>query len=208
MKRGWMPENNNEFLPEIRNEFSDGTGLQELFKFVWAIISTMQNWSDNTLGRMPGYRDRIAHVPLDGNEGGLNLNMPDQLILNLGERGKATGAQFVQRFALGAHPVMDWENHRWLRLRSALASLGDTIKKLEVSCAHQPSAGPDYERWLGQTNLKDAPSYEFVSQGQRQLALDTLRDLRAIAAKLQAAQDPLETRAPRPRPELRPRPRI
>jgi predicted acylesterase/phospholipase RssA len=207
MKRGWMPANNGEFLPEIRNEFSASDGLPGIARFIGSIIGTMQNWSDNTLGRMPGYRDRIAHVPLKGDEGGLNLNMPDTLIQALGDRGRETGIQFIERFGEGSHP-MNWENHRWLRLRSALASLGDTIKRLELSCSQEPPAGLKYEDWLKQADLGDAPSYKFVNHSQRQLALETLRDLRAIAARLNAASDALDAKAPRPRPELRPRPRI
>src|SRR5439155_23097721 len=51
-------------------------GSTRLLGFLSAILAAMQNWSDNTQARLPGYRDRIATVTLTDEEGGLNLNMP------------------------------------------------------------------------------------------------------------------------------------
>jgi hypothetical protein len=40
---------------------------------------------------MPGYRDRVVHVKLAEDEGGLNLSMPPKIIEALGERGELAG---------------------------------------------------------------------------------------------------------------------
>jgi hypothetical protein len=209
MKSGWMPADNNEGIKETWNNFHEGHGIGRIFGFLGSIIVTMQNWSDNTLSRMPGYRDRISHVPLKPSEGGLNLDMPQRLIIELGRRGSETGKEFVRRFASGTEPKMNWDNHRWLRLRSLLASLESTLEGMETGCAYKPQSGFTYEDWLKQTNLDDAPCYKFQNQDQRKLALETIQQIRDLVQnKLQPAKTPLEKKAPRPRPELRPRPQI
>jgi len=38
---------------------------------------------DNTQLQVPGYRDRVVHVYVDKDEGGLNLNMPPQYVKRL-----------------------------------------------------------------------------------------------------------------------------
>ncbi|PAM50680.1 hypothetical protein CEJ63_22415, partial [Acinetobacter baumannii] len=48
----------------------------ELGRFLFAVVATMQNWRDLLQARAPGYRDRIVHVSLQGDEGGMNLDMP------------------------------------------------------------------------------------------------------------------------------------
>jgi hypothetical protein len=40
---------------------------------------------------MPGYRDRVAHVNVDDDEGSLNLTMPDRYIERLSKRGEFAG---------------------------------------------------------------------------------------------------------------------
>lgn len=56
--------------------------------FISAIINTMQNWNDNTVRLMPGFRDRVARVRLEDGEGGMNLNMEPHIIEDLVERGR------------------------------------------------------------------------------------------------------------------------
>lgn len=208
LAKPWMPLKNNQGIQESWNNFDATTGLGSIFRFVGAIIGTMQNWSDNSLLRIPGYRDRIAHVGLTSSEGGLNLDMPKERIETLGQRGAAAGREFVRRFASDEEKTMNWQNHRWLRLRSTLASLEEMLKRFECGCA-QPLAGDSgYEDWLRQTARGQEPSYAWRNQEQRAAALVAIQQLRALARQLSANPDSLEVGAPRPRPELRPRPRI
>jgi len=211
MQRGWMPANNGEGLAETWNDLETTGGLAGVFGFVGAIIGTMQNWPDNSLARMPGYRDRISHVPLKPTEGGLNLAMPRELIEALGARGELTGAEFVRRFATDQEPLMNWDNHRWIRLRSLLANLESLASRMEVALAYAAVKSPSqsYEHWLKTTPVGSGPRYPFVTDDQRNLALEMIRRIRDLAqTELEHARTPLETKAPRPRPELRPRPRI
>src|SRR5438876_9036323 len=58
------------------DNFDRGSNRARLFGFFGAIINTMQNWRDRLQTTAAGYRDRIVHIKLCANEGGLNLNMP------------------------------------------------------------------------------------------------------------------------------------
>lgn len=194
-------------------------GLAQLGGFLSSILNAMQNWADNTQARLPGYRDRIAIVSLTDEEGGLNLNMPHCRIDKLAGRGQEAGTEFAKRFAT-PHPdcVLDWRNHRWVRLRSALGALEEDLVKLDRSCAQPLSADQPYDVWAATADNDSLPSYRWEScapgadwKAQRALAAQTLEALRQCAQALEKISAPagaLATGAPRPRPELRVRPRI
>lgn len=167
----------------------------------------MQNWSDNTLSRMPGYRDRIANVELTAEEGGLNLQMPSERIGALSERGTNAASEFIRRFATTEEPVMNWPNHRWIRLRSMLGSVVEMAQAIDRTCANPQANDPAYDVWLRDTSVGDAPSYQWSNVPQRALAIETIAALRDIAHKWTDGQIDAAAKAPRPRPELRPRPR-
>lgn len=48
--------------------------------FLFSIVNSARNWVDSLQAMVPGYRDRIAHIFLDANEGGLNLTMPIEVV--------------------------------------------------------------------------------------------------------------------------------
>ena len=111
-----LAENNNQGRHGVWNDL--GVGEPSLPRFVGAILATMQNWVDNAQMVMPGYRDRIVTVRLAPEEGGTNLDMDQQRITGLGERGQRAADVLVERFT-GA----GWANHRWVRFRSVLGML-------------------------------------------------------------------------------------
>jgi predicted acylesterase/phospholipase RssA len=201
----WMPPSNNAGIHDRWASVGETGGVRALFGFIGAIISTMQNWSDNTLSRMPGYRDRIAHVALTKEEGGLNLQMPASRIEHLSRLGKAAAVEFTRRFAEPREAPMNWENHRWIRLRSMLASVVEMATTIDHRCAHPAAGDEPYDLWLETMAVGDAPSYRWPNKTQQALALKTLRILRDLARQWEG-EDPGDG-APRPRPELRPRPR-
>jgi predicted acylesterase/phospholipase RssA len=195
------------------------SGVAQLTGFLGAIMNAMQNWSDNTLARLPGFRDRIAVITLSKDEGGLNLNMPETRINKLSARGMGAGAEFVARFATCTSPSkLNWPNHRWVRLRAGLAAIEENLLRLEYSCAEPLNNDPPYDAWMKDTENTNVPSYPWVADGQggnwraqRQLAENTLATLRRCAQALKpgtAGSAPLAEGAPRPRAELRVRPRV
>jgi hypothetical protein len=222
----WMPSTNSPGTEHWTRFDHDATAahkplpcLTQLCGFLSAILNAMQNWSDNAQTRLPGYRDRIATVGLSADQGGLNLNMPKSRIDTLANYGGDAGVEFVKRFAVPDPGCrLDWSNHRWVRLRSALAALEEDLIKLDTSCAAPLKPDQPYDVWLKTTDNDVIPSYKWEPVTpdhdwtyQRDLAVKTLAALRACAQALQQIPNdpaPLSLGSPRPRPELRIRPRI
>jgi predicted acylesterase/phospholipase RssA len=153
--------------------------------FLGAAVKTMQNRVDEGQMRAPGYRDRVAHVELTDDEGGMNLNMKRPKIERLSERGRDAAAFLAEAFqADPATQTITWDNHRWIRLRSAFAAL----EQMHVEFAEGFDGGaPDIERgWRSYRELLDrgedvAPtSYKMESTDERNRAkreVTALRDL-------------------------------
>jgi predicted acylesterase/phospholipase RssA len=122
-------ESKNVYLPS-NNQGGRLIGFNRpvgIFGFLRAILDTMQNWNDTTQAVMPGFRDRIVTVLLADDEGGLNLDMPSEILKRLKARGAAAGKLIAERFADDtATPTtarMGWANHRWLRYRTTMGAL-------------------------------------------------------------------------------------
>jgi hypothetical protein len=182
--------------------------LQKLLGFIWAMVGTMQNWTDTTQGRLPGYRDRIVTVPLKPDEGGLNLNMPKGLISALSERGREAADLLQKHFDVPPQEAsMTWDNHRWIRLRSVLAALEKSLQQMLMACDHPENGDIGYENWVAQiqSGQKEFPSYPMtkVQLGAARQTLAQLRAIQQIWSNTTAAEG-----SPRPRPILRPRPQI
>ena len=202
----FMPASNGGGILEHWNRFEKpGTGdCQRLIGFAGAVFSALHNWSDNFLARMPAYRDRIAHVQLDVGQGGLNLDMPMPLVDALAARGAAAGTMLRERFA-NDMSELDWPNHRRVRLRSFLAAMEETLLQVDAVCANPELGDPEFASVIDQLT---AGAYAWDSSEQRDAAAAMLAALRAIARTHEASAVRLESGSPRPRPELRLRPRV
>ena len=127
----YLPSSNVGGLLDSWNRIDPKPGLGSLVGFVSGIVRTMQNHVDATLTHQPGYRDRIVHVHTAPDEGGMNLTMPQHVIDALTLRGQAAGRALVERFAdtPGTDAGLSWDNHRWVRYRSALAALAEQLER-------------------------------------------------------------------------------
>ena len=134
--------------------------------------------------------------------------MPPELSTALTERGVMAARLIKRHFDVppGDDEVMTWDNHRWIRLRSFLASLGKLLNQL-ATVNDQPESGDrGYDRWLADlASGERAPSYPMT---KRQIeapreTLAALRDIRDFWDETKPSDN-----APRPRPVLRPRPQI
>jgi len=201
----WMPDDNSKGREESWNRFES----KGVMGFVWAIIEAMQNWADNTQMRLPGYRDRIAHIALGPKEGGLNLAMQRDLILALSKRGAMAGKELAARFTPGSGRKLNWENHRWVRLRSMLAILeevfGKIAPKLDPDALPPQPGDPPYTDLIAK---QDPVSYKWSGPPQHTQAMQAIAELRQISAAWTAAGERMSAGAPKPMPELRARPRI
>ncbi|MEO5916693.1 MAG: hypothetical protein ABIS50_20870 [Luteolibacter sp.] len=186
--------------------------LGKLTGFVWTMIATMQNWNDATVSRLPGYRDRIVRIPLTSKQGGLNLNMPPELVKFLTDQGGQCGKVLMEHFDVPAfHTTMTWENHRWIRIRSMLAALEKMIEQTLTTCENPENGDMSYEDWLEELLADTTGKYKQLSyeptKPQIKAALETIGHLRELAT-IWSDAGTAEKKAPKPRPTLRPRPQI
>jgi predicted acylesterase/phospholipase RssA len=90
--------------------------------FFTQMLNAARNWRDNMQAELPGYRDRICQIKLTKREGGLNLNMPPDVVESLVARGEEAGATVTNPH------VFDWDRHRvtrfWILMQMLQRGLG------------------------------------------------------------------------------------
>ena len=209
----WMPRGNAQGRVAPFHPFDAGASPGgNLVSFFFALIDSARLWGDNELMLMPGNRDRIAHIRLRKTEGGLNLDMPPETIAEVAGRGTLAGRLLAARFGAEAAedpkyggPIrLNWDNHRWVRVRSFGAAL-ERVGYAFVRCWRCR----DYASLVA--NSKDhPPSYRWASNAHHAYATDTLDayvdfvERRASAAEeagcdLGGSFDGKDGGAPRPR---------
>jgi len=214
----FLPKKYDQGYGERWNHFAEQVEpASKLGGFLGAIVSTMQNWNDNSLSRMPGVRDRVARVRFNNNEGGMNLNMEDRLISNIAGRGVEAVQELVERFAststTGAQ-ADGWDEHRFVRLnllhKMLEARAHGIVGALDSKCVHATDfrililnmrAARDQEG-----APKSPPGYDNPMTQEDQQELD--RFVTALKSLAQAMANPAQSVPfkPIPVPELRVRP--
>lgn len=214
--RVYMPDSNRRGYGDAWSRFDEaGSELSRLSGFFMSLVNAALDWNDNTLSRLPGFRDRIVRVRLSPNEGGMNLNMDEAKIARLSDAGATAGKVLTHRF-VEARPeasgyAMGWQNHRWIRLRSLLGILEGTVGRLHYALTKpRPGDAPfadlivDAARHPGQYPLLDTASGE--APKQTDTAKQVLLDIVALGDTIGAGTPTLSS-APSPLPMLRARPR-
>jgi predicted acylesterase/phospholipase RssA len=92
--------------------------------FFGQILNAARNWRDSLQAELPGYRDRICQIRLTGEEGGLNLNMPTDVVQRLVERGAEAGAEVTNPASF------DWNKHRITRFQTMMQMLQQSLGPL------------------------------------------------------------------------------
>ncbi len=221
--------------------FGEGSGISRLLRFGGRVITTARQWGDNQLIDVPGYRDRIVHVRMRSDEGGFNFDMDAGKIDDLQARGTRAGTVIATRFRPDVtedplHPgqrlVLNWANHRFVRLRSFLAGLEVAASRFtegwafdrmraELPRTDPLHLSPGLEQMIEAAgtsraaSLQQQPGYPFANQDQRDLALATVQvvgDLAGLAGGDASVNgvDFVNGRslAPKPKQSLRLRPFI
>lgn len=185
----------------------DQGGIDAVVAFFRLLLDTLQNWSDNARASMPGYRERIAHVSLTAEEGGMNLAMPAQRLEVLSRRGREAAATLRDAYRRpGPEPDgLSWTDHRWVRARSSLSMLENLLAKVAVGAA-SGGVGDRYRDLLGRPE-DDQPRFHQLERAagraRAQALLDSLVEAAADAPPADSV-DAVHERAPRPGPELLP----
>lgn len=175
----WRPTTNaSGILPRA-------TPIASMIGYLKAVADTMQNWSDNSAVPAPGFRDRVVELRVGPGEGGLNLKMAPPTIAKLSTRGDEA-AQQLEEF--------DWDNHRWVRYRTAMASMARLLQGLS---ARWPAYRPFVE------SHPPGP-YDLGSGVRRQADLAAATQLLDTAENWGAANYPAtQGSVPNPKPEIR-----
>jgi hypothetical protein len=160
--------------------------------FAGTIVDTARNGHENELMTMPGQRDRIVTILLDpAREGGLNLEMDGQTIRRLACLGLKAGRMLAERFrADGPGEGMGWANHRWLRLRVALAGMEGLLVRFDEGWRGTHADGLSYSQVLARARVRAAPSYQWQSKTVAEEAAARVTQLRDAAESLAAAAGP------------------
>lgn len=178
-QRVYRPRGNASGLTPRAHAFTSVGG------FLGALYATMHDWVDGMALPAPGFRDRIVDVRTGEGEGGLNLKMTSETIEALGARGDQAAVELED---------FDFDNHRWVRYRTAMGGLSETLDGML-------GARPEYAPFIDEGY--DA-SYAFGSQSARQAdvtATTTLLD--TAQAWADAGYPATDGPLPRPRPQVR-----
>jgi Patatin-like phospholipase len=194
----WLPMRNDSGWRSQWTRFEAPGQFGSPFGFLGAIFSAMQNWQDNTLSLVPGYRDRIVSISLRDNEGGYNLNMDSAMVNRLSDRGTRAGEALIQRFYQGD----GWINHVWLRFRSCAQLTGHWLKGLS------PAEGGSVGTVIGDGIRGNAPSYQVMTEYRPNFERGSETILSTTKGLDDEALRALDTGAPRPQPQLCIRPKV
>ncbi len=128
------PEETRVWLPKVPvgGSLLQIKQIDGLFAFLSSIIFSAKDWQDNLQSAQQGYRERIVHVALKPDEGGLNLDMPSATIGLLSGYGTQAGDMLSQQF--------DLDDHRWRRFLIAMVRLESTLFELRHAYDGTPSS--------------------------------------------------------------------
>ncbi len=183
-----------------RDPMSGGSSLRvapitSITSLLENVVRTMQNWADNTLMTLPGYRERVVHVRLDEGEGGLNFTMTPRQVGMLSTRGVRAADELID---------FDMGSHRWGRYLSAMSLLQDAVLRIDqvadqVEVGDAPSVmnGADFPH----------PVWEPVDD-EVALNQQSFDAVRTLASDLSRNGDLYQRLHPRPTPNLRVSPRL
>jgi hypothetical protein len=209
--------NADEYQPWFTRWEATVGATTSLTGFLGAVWNAAQNWSDNLQLTLPGFRERIAHIHLRPTEGGLNLNMPPEVIAAISDKGARAASALGDRFdpdrATAVGPAgkseVTWDNHRWWRFRAVFASVQPFLRDL-ASHLRRTGRSDDLHSLLGAASDEPphAMSYDWPSKKQRAAAIAAADRIDAVVSAWEQAKVDYETDSPRPTAGVRIAPRV
>lgn len=191
----FLPTENRQGWQRSYQSIARPLAAAEMSGFLFSIVSTMQNWRDVLQARAPGYRDRIVHVSLQGDEGGMNLDMPQDVLSRIAAKGSVAGERFCG---------FSFENHYWIRWRN-LASAYQRYT-LEIARTDDPTQRVAAWRDAYQsvaTGEPLPPSYRLGSEDKRRASQQLWRQMVEQGQAWEDLGPDLTDGAPRPLPQMK-----
>ncbi|WP_296747083.1 patatin-like phospholipase family protein [Mesorhizobium sp.] len=181
---GWQPQ----YQP-IASKFP----IQEIAGFIFGIIATMQNWRDLLQSRAPGNRERIVHVPLSPQEGGMNLNMDAAILRQVSQKGTEAGQKFAE---------FSFDAHYWTRWRNLASAMQRYTIKVADSADYRPKINEYLAAYETARTTSPVPPYAFEGAVQREQARALLEGLIAQGHGWKDKGPDFTNTAPRPLPQM------
>ena len=148
---------------------------------------------------LPGYRDRIVHVGLKPDEGGLNIAMPRDLVRTLGNYGALAGVDMRDEF--------DLDEHRWRRFLVAMDRMDHTLD--EIAAAYNGQGGIEsFAAFLNRYPYPPNPvSYKDAARDHLETLKTRVADLAELSRRWEAQVQIPDAELPHPKTDLRITPR-
>ena len=208
--RTWMPTSNGGGIAPTWTRLGTKATFTGVLPFAFAMIDAARNWMDNLQATVPGYRDRIVHVFLDKREGGLNLNMPADVLQALSKYGEQAAERLIEHFVDGTdggEPTpMTWDNHRWIRYRSTTALLQEFLGEYADRIEHPETGDADIMTLVAREKGDPPPTGYPFQPAQREFALEVTKELQTLGDGIRKVD--LGDHGPSPKPALRVRPKF
>ena len=104
--------------------------------FLTRLLYSAKDWQDNLQSTLPGYQERIVHVVLKPDQGGLNLTMSQATIEQLVKYGEEAGTMLRDDF--------DLDEHRWRCFLVSMARMEETLDDVAAAYAQVPGQFGDF----------------------------------------------------------------
>lgn len=191
----FLPTENRQGWQRSYHSIAQPLAAAEMSGFLFSIVSTMQNWRDVLQARAPGYRDRIVHVSLQGDEGGMNLDMPQDVLGRIAAKGSVAGERFCG---------FSFQNHYWIRWRN----LASAYQRYTLEIARTDDPDQRVATWtdayqtvaLGEP---PPPSYRLTSEDKRRESQRLWRHMVEQGQHWEDLGPDLTEGAPRPLPQMK-----
>ncbi len=141
-----------------------------------------------------GQRDRIVHVSLDATEGGMNLDMSQDILDSISLKGTAAGERLYQ---------FSFDNHVWVRWRNVASGLQRYSIRIAASTTTAPPI-PAYAAAFATVRMGTPPpvSYKFRSAEAQAGAQKLFADLVSDGKDWADLGPDLSDGTPRPLPQM------
>jgi predicted acylesterase/phospholipase RssA len=195
-QRTYLPTSNLSGIHEWWTPFTSVVG------FLGAIVGTMQNWRDNMLLHLPGQRDRVAHVLLAPDEGGLRLTMETKTIEDVAARGIEAAATLRAHFGDTPPPkvTLTWGNHKWARFLAFMPALENALESWATAFADRATP-PSFDDLL--SGAAPLPSYKVSVPERKAMHASSLAFLQHIQQNFGTRPFGSPRKRPSPEPVLR-----